>query len=121
MTISKRVLHPERLRQIPEHFSWIDHRLVREGHIERADVSCWALYLFLVTVADECGLSYYADASLCRRLHLDPRRLASARADLIGLGLIAFEPPLYQVLSLETPTPVAGRIARLHAILEGKP
>ena len=120
MTISKRVLHPERLRQIPEHFSWIDHRLVRDRHIERADVSCWALYLFLVTVADECGLSYYADASLCRQLHLDPRQLARARADLIGLDLIAFDPPLYQVLSLETPIPVAGRLARLHAILEGR-
>jgi len=38
MTLVKRVLNPQRQRQIPEHFSWIDHRLVREHYIERADV-----------------------------------------------------------------------------------
>ena len=121
MSIAKRILSPERLRQVPEHFSWLDHRLVREHIIEKADVCAWALYLFLVTVADAHGLSYYADASLSRRLRLDPCRLARARSDLIGLDLIAFDPPLYQVLSLETPIPVAGRLARLHAILEGRP
>ncbi|WP_186406050.1 hypothetical protein, partial [Candidatus Accumulibacter aalborgensis] len=123
MTITKRVLNPERLRQVPEHFSWLDHRLVRDHHIERADVCAWALYLFLVAVADAEGLSYYADASLCRRLRLDPLRLARARNDLIGLDLIAFDPPLYQVLSLdlEAPLPVAARLERLHAILGGRP
>ncbi|MBK7238568.1 MAG: hypothetical protein IPI02_24390 [Sterolibacteriaceae bacterium] len=29
MSIAKRVLNPERLRQVPEHFSWVDHRLRR--------------------------------------------------------------------------------------------
>ena len=52
MSTMKRVLNPERLRQVPEHFSWLDHRLVREHTIEQADVVAWALYLFLVTVAD---------------------------------------------------------------------
>jgi hypothetical protein len=58
--------------------------------IEKADVCAWALYLFLVTVADTHGLSYYADASLSRRLGLDPRRLTRARSDLIELDLIAY-------------------------------
>jgi hypothetical protein len=31
-------------------------------------------------------------------------RLVAARAELIGLDLIAYERPLYQVLSLEAPT-----------------
>ncbi len=31
----KRVICPERIRQIPAHFSWVDHRLVRERYIER--------------------------------------------------------------------------------------
>ena len=57
MSILKRVLNTERLRQVPEHFSWLDHRLVREHYIERADVSAWALYLFLLGVADVHGLS----------------------------------------------------------------
>ena len=60
--------------------------------------------------------------SLCRRLRLDPLRLARARKDLIGLDLIAFDPPLYQVLSLdlEAPLPVAARLERLHTILGGR-
>jgi hypothetical protein len=32
---TKRLLCPERLRQVPRQFSWIDQRLVREGHIAR--------------------------------------------------------------------------------------
>ena len=118
MSMTKRILNPERLRQVPEHFSWLDHRLVREHTIEQADVSAWALYLFLVTVADAHGLSYYADASLSRRLGLDPRRLTQARNDLIRLDLIAYDPPLTQVLSFPAaPLPVAMHLAELHAIL----
>jgi len=120
MSITKRILNLERRRQVPEHFSWIDHRLVREHTIEQADVTAWALYLFLVTVADAHGLSYYGDASLMRRLHLTAERLARARADLIGLDLIAYDPPLYQVLSWPESIPVATRLARLHAILGGR-
>ncbi len=113
-------LNPERLRQVPEHFSWLDHRLVREHTIEKADVCAWALYLFLVTVADAHGLSYYSEASLSQRLKLDPKRLAQARRDLIALDLIAYDPPLTQVLSVPESLPVATRIERLHAILEGR-
>jgi len=117
MTVTKRILNPERLRQVPEHFSWIDHRLVRDHTIEKADAIAWALYLFLVAVADAHGLSYYADATLSRRLGLDPRRLAQARVDLISLDLIAYDPPLYQVLSLPDGASVATHLAQLHAVL----
>ena len=86
----KRVICSERVRKIPTQFSWVDHRLVRERHIERCDVHAAALYLFLVTVADAQGLSYYADASLARRLSMDPVRLSKARGDLIRAGLIAY-------------------------------
>ena len=48
----KRVLCPERLRQIPAQFSWVDHRLVRERYIERCDPPAMA-YLFLVTVGED--------------------------------------------------------------------
>ena len=121
MRTTKRVLNPERLRQVPEHFSWLDHRLVQEHTIEKADVTAWALYLFLVTVADAQGLSYYGQASLMRRLHLSAERLAHARTELIALDLIAYDPPLTQVLSLPESVPVAARIERLHAILGGRP
>ena len=99
--VHKRLLCPQRLRRTPEQFSWVDHRLVRERRLEPCPAEAWALYLFLVTVADAQGLSYYSDASLTARLPLDRDRLAHARDELIGVGLIAFEPPLYQVLSLD--------------------
>jgi hypothetical protein len=101
----KRVLRPERLRQVPAQFSWIDQRLVREGYVARCDTHALALYLFVVTVADSQGLSYYGDARLCRDLSMDVARLRRARADLIHIGLIAYEAPLYQVLSLTPAAP----------------
>lgn len=101
----KRVLVPARVRRIPAQFSWLDHRLVRDRHIERCDAPACALYLFLVTVADAQGLSYYAEASVSKRLSMPPERLCAARADLVRLGLIAYEPPLYQVLALDAPAP----------------
>jgi hypothetical protein len=98
--IQKRPIRPERLRQVPRSFSWVDHRLVREGYLDRCDCTALALYLFLVTVSDAQGLSFYSDASLCRRLQIDPLRLAAARAQLEKADLIAYRKPLYQVLSL---------------------
>ena len=104
----KRVLDLERLRRVPSQFSWIDQRLVREHYIERCDVHALALYLFLVTVADAQGLSYYADATLARSLSMDETRVRQGRAELIGAGLIAYAAPLYQVLSLDPPPPPRG-------------
>ena len=80
--MKKRILNPERLRKVPPQFSWIDHRLV-------------------TSVADAEGLSYYSDASLMRRLKMDPLGLSASRQQLVQAGLIAYENPLYQVLSLE--------------------
>ena len=97
--VRKRLLRAQ--RQIPKQFSWVDHRLVRERRLEPCSAEAWALYLFLVTVADAKGLSYYSDASLTARLPLDRHRLGQARDELTGADLIAFEPPLYQVLSLD--------------------
>ena len=99
--MKKRVLNPERLRKVPPQFSWIDHRLVQENYFARCDHSGWALYLFLTSVADAQGLSYYSDASLLRRLKLDPLALSASRQQLVQAGLIAYEKPFYQVLSLE--------------------
>jgi hypothetical protein len=105
MPVFKRVLCKERLRQVPQQFSWIDHRLVRDRHINRCSANALSLYLFLVTVADAQGLSYYADQTICRILPLDLDTLASARAELIANRLIAYQPPLYQVLALGPQAP----------------
>ena len=99
--MKKRVLNPERLRKVPPQFSWLDHRLVQENYFVRCDPPAWTLYLFLTSVADAEGLSYYSDASLMRRLKMDQPGLSASRQQLIQAGLIAYEKPLYQILSLE--------------------
>ncbi len=105
MPVYKRVLCKERLRQVPPQFSWIDHRLVRDRHISRCSTNALALYLFLVTVCDGQGLSYYADKTICRLLRLDAAMLGCARAELIANRLIAWQTPLYQVLALGPASP----------------
>ena len=107
--ICKHLLRADRQRQIPPSFSWVDHRLIRHHHLGCCDHSAWALYLFLVTVADVQGLSYYSDAALGRHLKMDPRQLASARRQLQQAQLIAYQKPLYQVLALPelSPEPTA--------------
>ena len=100
MKTVKRVLWPERLRQVPRQFSWVDQALVQRGLIDQCDARAAALYLFLVTVCDAQGMSYYGAATLAPRLRLSPEELGAARAQLIGLDLIAYQPPLYQVLAL---------------------
>jgi len=114
--VIKRVICPARVRQVPTQFSWVDHRLVRDHYIERCDGYAAALYLFLVTVADGQGLSYYADATLARRLSMTPERLSQARGDLMRAGLIAYERPLYQVLALDSPGPEAHHAIAAHEI-----
>ena len=99
--MKKRLLNPERVRKVPLQFSWIDHRLVQENYFVRCDHPAWALYLFLTSVADAQGLSYYSDASLVRRLKMDPVALSASRQQLVGAGLIAYDKPFYQVLSLD--------------------
>lgn len=98
--IEKHVLCPERVRRVPAHFSWIDHRLVRDRYLLRADAKAWALYLVLVTVGDEHGLSYYSDGALGRLLSLSPEEIRAARGQLVAASLVAHAAPLYQVLAL---------------------
>ena len=57
-------------------------------------------YEVFTYVADAEGLSYYGDAALATRLPLDVSGVRRARGDLIEADLIAYEAPLYQVLSL---------------------
>ena len=99
--VSKQPIFPEGVRQVPKQFSWLDHRLIRDHHIEQCSHPAAALYLFLVTVGDARGLSYYADDAIMKHLSMDHITLEKARQNLIRIGLIAWQKPLYQVLSLD--------------------
>jgi hypothetical protein len=116
---------PQRRRRIPAQFSWVDHRLVREGHIQGRSAAALALYLFLVTVADADGLSWYSEAALCRGLACPSAQLQAARTELEQAGLIAYRQPLYQVLDLAPVTiraahPDQARSHRVEAVSVGQ-
>ena len=117
----KKLLRPERQRQIPAHFSWVDHQLIRQHRLRDCDHSAWALYLFLVSVGDAQGLSYYSDASLARALKVDSLGLSVARRQLIKAELIAYQKPLYQVLDLveepKSPPSAQGQLRSISDIL----
>ena len=99
--MEKHLLTTDRVRRVPSQFSWVDHRLVRGNYLMKASAPAWALYLVLVTVGDEQGLSYYADRTLARLLSLHEDSIGEARRQLIDAGVIAYKAPLYQVLGLE--------------------
>ena len=121
--IQKRLLRPDRLRQVPAGFSWVDHRLVRHDYLSRCDCGALALYLFLITVGDAEGLSYYSDAAICRRLQLQAEELKRARTRLRQADLIAYQRPLYQVLALAEPAvatapPAAQRAGQTQSVAD---
>ena len=112
---------PQRRRRIPPQFSWVDHRLVRDGHLQGRSAPALALYLFLVAVADADGLSWYSDPALCRYLGWTPVEVQAARGELQQAGLIACRLPLCQVLDLapaEPPHSRTGEAASVGDILK---
>lgn len=103
----KHILVAQRLRRPPRTgWSWVDRRFLRE-HGDYLSREAVLLYLFLATVADRHGLSFYSDYTLTSRLHLSPQDLERARQELLERDLIALQLPLVQVLSL--PAPVVRR------------
>ena len=125
MKAIKQLLRPERLRQVPQQFSWVDQALVQQHFIDRCDARSAALYLFLVTVSDAQGLSYYGASTLARRLRLSDEQFAAACQQLIELELIAYRSPLYQVLALPgtvaAPRPAPRAPATTGATTGGQP
>ena len=98
----KRLIDPRRRRKaLPHGFGWIDHRLLRDGYLSHCSPQALALYVLLVCASDAQGLSYYSAPRIGQLLSLEPAALSEARRELIGLGLIAYQKPLYQLLSLE--------------------
>ena len=96
--MKKQIPLPERQRTVPRNFSWLDHRMIREGYLKQLNCKNSVLYLFLLTVADRDGLFWYSDQRICELTPL--REVASCRNVLIDADLLTFEEGVYQVLSL---------------------
>jgi len=97
----KEPVYRKRVRTVPRGFGWVDHRLVREHYVEHCSHRALALYLFLVTVADAEGLSWWSERSLGARLGMETDQVRQARAELEAADLVAYEHPVWQLLDLK--------------------
>ena len=97
---AKWLIDPERIRKIDGSFSWIDHRFISGRFIHDLSREEILIYLFLVAVSDRQGLSFYHDDRICSLLKIDLAALGEARQLLSERSLLAWRPPVYQVLSL---------------------
>ena len=97
-------IRPDRVRRLPGAggmgFSFVDRGLVREGHLCGLSPEAGMLYLFLVTVADRFGVSYYGEARVAACTGLPREILFDLIRELIRAGLLAYRHPVYQILSL---------------------
>ena len=100
------LINHEQIRKISGSFSWIDHRFISGRFIYDMSREEILIYLFLVAVSDRQGLSFYHDDRICSLLKIDLATLGEARSLLIERSLIAWRPPVYQVLSLP-PQPIS--------------
>lgn len=101
--IRKKILVPDRIRQIEGSFGFIPHRFLADGFLAALSQHELLLYLFLVIAADRYGLSFYSCNSICSLLGLTVDQYLKARDGLIRKDLIAFDGTIFQVLSLPPP------------------
>ena len=88
MKIAKLPVNSHRIRRIPKGFGWIDHRIVKHRLIKSCSTDSLALYLVLISVSDQDGLSFYGDALICSILGWHNKRLEVARTPLEEVGLL---------------------------------
>ena len=98
--IKKKILNPDRIRQINGGFSFIPHRFLSKGFLAALQQKELLLYLFLVIASDRYGLSFYSYDAICSLLELDLDQYINARDGLIEKDLIAFDGTVFQVLDL---------------------
>jgi hypothetical protein len=89
---------PARVRTLPRHFAWLDHRL--RDRLRNLSLEEIALLFFLHLAADKSGLSFWADSTIARKLALSEGGIVQARFRLVAQGLVAYRFPLYQILPL---------------------
>jgi hypothetical protein len=90
---------PARVRALPPHFAWVDHRLRdRLGELTLQET---ALLFFLHVAADRWGCSFWADSTIARKLGLTEGVVVESRLGLLRKGYIAYRYPLWQLLPLQ--------------------
>lgn len=97
-----------RIRKIRGSFSQIEHRFINERFIDCLEKEEIPLYLFLVSVGDKKGISFYSSERIASILKTSVTSLEKARQGLKEKGFIAYSQAVYQVLDLPSGS-VEGR------------
>ncbi len=90
---------PTRVRAIPAHFAWADHRL--RDILQRLTLEEIALLFFLHLAADRSGCSFWADATVAKKIGIEEGEVVRARQGLLRKGFILYRFPLHQILPFE--------------------
>jgi len=101
--IIKEPICRDRIRRISGGFGWVDHRLVRDHYVDECSHLSLSLYLFLVTVSDADGVSYWGDKAISERLKAGVEELRHARAQLETADLLAYDATVSQLRHLPKP------------------
>ena len=102
-------LEPRRIRHPRGAYGWVDLRIVTGGYLEALDPTVALAYLFLCTVGNREGVSYWSRARMARTLNLPRETVDAALRALVAADLIAATDRIVQVL------PVPDRYAITHA------
>lgn len=97
-------LEPRRIRYPKGAYGWVELRMVTDGHLQALDPSCALVYLFLCTVGNREGISFWSRSRTARTLNLSLETVGAALRTLAAADLIAATERIVQVL----PVPVRG-------------
>ena len=97
-------LEPRRIRYPKGAYGWVDLRIVTEGHLQALDPSSALTYLFLCTVGNREGISFWSRSRMARTLSLSQEAVDAALRTLTGAGLIAATERIVQVLPVPVPS-----------------
>lgn len=97
-------LEPRRIRYPKGAYGWVDLRIVTEGYLQALDPGSALTYLFLCTVGNREGVSFWSRSRMAGTLNLSPETVDAALRTLAGAGLIAATERVVQVL----PVPARG-------------
>lgn len=98
----RHVVRPDRVRTVPESFSWIDREILHSKYLEKLTCEETLLYFFLALVAGPEGTSFWGYRRIAKILKLSEVDILEATRGLIAKDLIDFRFPTYQVLSIRS-------------------
>lgn len=94
------LLEPRRIRYPRRGYGWVDLRIVTDGFLERLGRDAALTYLFLCSVGDRQGLSFWGRSRMARVLGMDPPAIQSALDKLVAADLVAAKDRVVQVLPI---------------------